>query len=72
MSSSGLANMFSSITHGFWHNKLKRRGVLKTGTLKAMIRSLSFFLTYHILGPKVKLVTIYSMSKGSFITFWRE
>jgi hypothetical protein len=72
MSSSGLANMFSNITHAFWHNNLQHRGVLKTATLKAIIKSLNFFLTYHILGPKVKLVTIYSMSKGSLITSWRE
>ena len=64
--------MFNGIAHAFWHDKSKGHALLKTAISKAIIKSLNFFLTYHILGPKVKLVTIYSMSKGSLITFWRE
>ena len=64
--------MFSGITHALWHDKSKGRSLLNTAISKAIIKSLNFFLTYHILGLKVKLVTIYSISKESVISFWRE
>jgi hypothetical protein len=44
----------------------------ETETSKAIIEFFNFFLTYYMLGLKVKLTTIYSMSKGNFISFWRD